>query len=433
MDLISMGRKANRPVHLIGFAISGLTAAVLTGGFSIQSSAVYGDAPPKTDIIYTESNIATENGNTILGFQHDADGNLTALPSFPVPTGGTGFIGAGGITDQNVISDPKRTRLFAVNEGSNSISVFDIRKDGSLSPVEGSPFPSGGVNPVSLGLAKDVLYVANRNKDSQNPTQDVSGSFPNYTAFRVTPKGQLIPIPGSTISGPTDSRPTQTLISQDQHLLFGLDRGVGELRSFQIRKDGRLRESPNSPQPVPASEFSGVPQSLALGPGTPQATGLGLRVHPKLPILYVGFFTIDRLAVYSFDKVTGELTFLKTVPNSGKLVCWFTTNKAGTRLYTSNPGDNSVSVYDIEQDPTTPVEIQNIKLKGSGGGANITLDRTESFLEVLGQGNPPNVADGNVLNVLKVNPKDGTVSEVSSSPVSLPSVDNSVPLGIVSK
>ncbi|MBR8840625.1 MAG: beta-propeller fold lactonase family protein, partial [Stigonema ocellatum SAG 48.90 = DSM 106950] len=263
----------------------------------------------------------------------------------------------------------------------------------------------------------------NRNKDRENPTQDVSGSFPNYTAFRVTPKGRLIPIPNSTISGPTDSRPTQALISPDNRFLFGIDRGVGQLRSFKIDKEGRLRESPNSPQPVPASEFP---------PAGTQVTGLGLQTHPKRPILYVGFFTINRLAVYSYDRQTGELTFLKSVPNSGRLVCWIAVNRAGTRLYTSNFGDNSVSVYDIAKDPTTPVEIQNVKLNGSGSGnANLTLDPTESYLQVLGQSLNTTTGEGNGVHVLKVNPEDGTLSEVDTSPFQLPSVNGSVPLGIV--
>jgi len=438
MALLPITGKANRQIRTIGFTIAGFTATLLMGGLLIQGADAYRDRPPTTGIVYTESNIPTENGeneNTVLGFQRDADGNLTPLPTSPFPTGGAGITAAGGITQQNVISNPEHTRLFAVNAGSNSIAVFDInQKDGSLSPVEGSPFPSGGVNPVSLGLAKDVLYVVNRNKDPKNPSQDASGSLPNYTAFQVTPKGRLIPIPGSTVSDPTDARPTQALISRDNHLLFGLDRGVGLLRSFQILRGGRLQESPNSPQLLPASEFpSGSSPTPVPGSSIPQATGLGLYVHPKLPILYVGFFTINRLGVYSFNPVTGELTFLKTVPNSGQLVCWLTTNRAGTRLYTSNPGDNSISVYDIAKDPTTPVEIQNVKLNGSGGDANLTLDPTESFLQVVSQGASPNIAEGNGLHVLKVNPQDGTVSEVSSSPLSLPSVNGSVPLGIVAK
>ncbi|MDF5732575.1 MAG: beta-propeller fold lactonase family protein [Rhizonema sp. PD38] len=438
MALLPMTGKVNRQIRTIGFIMIGFTVTQLLGGVSIQSADAQRYRPPTTSFVYTESNIPTVNGeneNTVLGFQRDADGNLTPLPTSPVLTGGAGIANGGGITDQNVISNPEKTRLFAVNAGSNTIAVFDINpRNGSLSPVEGSPFPSGGVNPVSLGLAKDVLYVVNRNKDPKNTSQDASGSFPNYTAFHVTPKGRLIPIPGSTVSGPTDARPTQALISEDKRLLFGIDRGVGLLRSFQILRGGRLEESPNSPQPLPIGEFpSGSSPTPVPGSSIPQATGLGLQVHPKLPILYLGLFTINRLAVYSFDRQTGELTFLKTVPNSGKLSCWLTTNRAGTRLYTSNPGDNSISVYDIAKDPTTPVEIQNVKLKGSGGGANLTLDPTESFLQVLGQGFSPDIAAGNALNVLKVNPKDGTVSEVSSSPLSLPSVNGSVPLGIVVK
>ncbi|MBR8840366.1 MAG: hypothetical protein DSM106950_41875, partial [Stigonema ocellatum SAG 48.90 = DSM 106950] len=208
MALFRITGKANRQLRIIGLAIAGFAAAVFMGGFLIQSADAYRYRPPATGIVYTETNIPTEDGNTILAFRRDDDGNLTPLPTSPWTAGGTGIASAGGITDQNVIVNPEHTRLFAVNAGSNTIAVFDInQKDGSLSPVKGSPFPSGGVNPVSLGLAKDVLYVVNRNKDRENPTQDVSGSFPNYTAFRVTPKGRLIPIPNSTISGPTDSRP----------------------------------------------------------------------------------------------------------------------------------------------------------------------------------------------------------------------------------
>ncbi|MDF5717447.1 MAG: beta-propeller fold lactonase family protein [Rhizonema sp. NSF051] len=438
MALLPITGKINRQIHTIGFTIAGFTATLLVGGFLVQSADAYRDRTSTTGVVYTESNTPTENGeneNTVLGFQRDADGNLTPLPTSPFSTGGAGIRNAGGITVQNVIANSEHTRLFAINSGSNTIAVFDInQQDGSLSPVEGSPFPSGGVNPVSLGLAKDILYVVNRNKDPKNPSQDASGSLPNYTAFRVTPKGRLIPVSGSTVSDPTDSRPTQALISQDKHLLFGVDRGSGLLRSFQILRGGRLLESPNSPQPLPASEFSpGTPQATVLGSGTPQATALGLQEHPKLPILYVGFFTINKLGVYSFDPRTGKLLFLKTVPNSGQLVCWLTTNRAGTRLYTSNPGDNSISVYDIATDPTTPVEIQNVKLHGSGGSADLTLDPTESFLQAVSQGNSPNIAEGNGLDVLKVNPQDGTLSEVSSSPFPLPSVNGSVPLGIVAK
>ena len=429
MTILRLTRKTNHVLRIICFALASFTAILLMGRFLIRGADA--KQPPSIGILYTESNIPTKNGNSILGFQRDTFGNLVPLPTSPFPTGGEGlanavvktpFLDTTFLSDQEVIINPEHTRLFAVNSGSSTIAVFDINKDGSLSPVKGSPFPSGGVEPVSLGLASDFLYVINQNIDPQNPSQEASGFLPNYTGFRITPKGRLIPIKDSTISVPNGSLPTQALISPDKHLLFGADIGSGLLRSYQILPNGTLRPSPNSPQSLPISESPA---------GGPPPVPVGLQVHPQQPILYVGFINISKLGVYSYDQATGELTFLRAVPNSGVTICWILTNRAGTRLYTTNPGDNSLSVYDIAKDPTTPVEIQKVTLKGSGGGAQLSLDSTESFLQVVSQPASPATTEGNGLHVLKVNPQDGTLSEVSSSPLSLPSVNNNFTQGIV--
>ena len=47
------------------------------------------------------------------------------------------------------------------DSGSNTIAMFRIHSDGSLEHVLGSPFPSGGIQPVSLALQNGNLYVAN--------------------------------------------------------------------------------------------------------------------------------------------------------------------------------------------------------------------------------------------------------------------------------
>ncbi|MBE9005812.1 beta-propeller fold lactonase family protein [Fortiea sp. LEGE XX443] len=439
MDIISKTSKAHRQRRKILLAMTGLTAVLLTGGLAVKGADAQwyksgnGQSYNQTGFVYTQSNIPTPNGNSILGFRRDASGELTPLPTPSFPTGGAGIpnapiIGAGPFaltsfaSDQEVIVNPEQTLLFTVNSGSNTIAVFDIHKDGSLSPVEGSPFPSGGVQPVSLGLAGDILTVVNQNLLPQIPAPEASNSLPNYTTFRVTPKGKLIPIPNSTVSVPNGSLPTQALISPNKRLLFGVDGGTGLLRSFQILPNGRLQQSPTSPQPLPAPAF----------PPNPLGLTLGLQAHPQKPILYVGFTLSQQLGVYSYDQ-DGNLTFLKAVPNSGLFICWIVINRAATRLYTSNPGDNSVAVYDIAQDPSTPVEIQRVVLKGpiGGGSAQLTLDSTESFLHVVSQPitNPPSGNNG--ISVLKVNQYDGTLTEVPSSPQLIPSVNNSFPQGIV--
>jgi 6-phosphogluconolactonase (cycloisomerase 2 family) len=429
MTFLSKLRRVENQLRIICFAITGFLMVLLLGGFLIQGVNAQSYLP--ISVVYTQSNIPANNQNSVVGFQRDGTGKLTPLPTSPFPTQGSGianlpislnpFVPTTFLSDQEVIVNPERTKLFAVNSGSSTIAVFDIKKDGSLIPVEGSPFPSNGVEPVSLGLADKFLYVVNQNLDPSNPSQEASGSLPNYTAFRITPRGQLIPVPNSTVSVPSGSVPTQALISPDENLLFGADVGSGLLRSFQILRNGRLLASPKSPQALPTSEF--LPGSLPPAP-------LGLQTHPQQPILYVGFINVNRLGVYSYDKGTGELTFLKSVPNSGINLCWLITNRDGTRLYTTNSGDSSISVYDIEQDPTTPIEIQKVTLSGPGGGAQLALDSTESFLHVVSQPITVGTTEGNGLYVFKVNPQNGTLNEESSSFFPVLSADNSFPKGV---
>ena len=110
---------------------------------------------------------------------------------------------------------------------------------------------------------------------------------------------------------------------------------------------------------------------------------------------------------------------MRLVPNKGQLICWILINKAGTRAYTTNNGDDTVSVYDLT-DPTTPAEIQTVQLKGHGHPYQLDLDSSERFLHIIKHRTFPNtpIGDGSVLNVLKVKP-DGTLEKVGSSPETL--------------
>jgi hypothetical protein len=97
-----------------------------------------------------------------------------------------------------------------VNSGSNSIAVFHIRSDGSLSAVNGSPFPSGGSDPVSVGLLGDILTVVNK---AQDPAQSTDRTLPNYTTFHVDHDGTLDPVDRSTVPVAYGSSPSQALIA----------------------------------------------------------------------------------------------------------------------------------------------------------------------------------------------------------------------------
>src|SRR5205085_1160900 len=75
----------------------------------------------------------------------------------------TGGFGVTGIFEDNqfdsdgeLLTNSAGSLLFAVNGGSNSISGFNVGADGSLTLTAGSPFDSGGQDPVSLAMKERV-------------------------------------------------------------------------------------------------------------------------------------------------------------------------------------------------------------------------------------------------------------------------------------
>jgi 6-phosphogluconolactonase (cycloisomerase 2 family) len=381
-------------------------------------SLLISTAASASQFVYVESNIAQPGANSILAYQTAADGSLQALKNSPYLTGGSGFTDSSFAlgpfdSDQNVITNPDHSLLFAVNSGSNSIAVFHIDQQGSLSPVAGSPFASYGIQPVSLGYNNGILVVVNKHQD---PAQASDQSLPNYTTFSVNKDGSLSHIANSTIDVANGSSPSQALVYKN--LIFGADFLGGLLQSFQLNR-GYLKQ--NLPVSLPNGEFVGV-----AAPHVP----LGLEVNPNAPVLYVGYPTASKIGVYTLTH-SGTPQFGKTVANSGLAVCWLKTNRAGTRLYTSNSADHSISVYDTTN-PYEPTEIQKLVVNTDGALFQIALDSTNSYLYALEQRSAANIAEGlgNAIHVLKIDALDGKVSEVADATQKLILPDGTRPQGI---
>jgi 6-phosphogluconolactonase len=151
--------------------------------------------------VYLDNNTAL--ANTISGFSRAPDGALTALPGSPFGAGGAG-LGA-GLPSQGAIQTADHGRyLLAVDAGSNQISVLRIGHDGSLTPVAGSPFASGGAEPDSIAVNHGLVYVANSGAEGTN-----------YSGFTLSPGGQLQPIPGSTVTLPAGSGPGEIVLNSN--------------------------------------------------------------------------------------------------------------------------------------------------------------------------------------------------------------------------
>jgi DNA-binding beta-propeller fold protein YncE len=390
------------------------------------------DAGVATNVLYVETNDITPGQNAVLAFARASDGSLTPLTGSPFSIGGTGVgnptQGLGpDDSDQEILASPDHTRLFAVNAGSNTIAVLDIHADGSLTPVSGSPFPSGGIDPVSVGLSGNFLYVVNQDED---PAQDAGAGSPNYTAFTVAANGTLTPIPSSTVSAGVS--PSVALVSPDGKILFGSDflaplksmPAQPPLRAFAIGASGTLTPAPGTPMAIPYVD-GGSP------PGTPVA--LGLAVHPTQKVLYVDFTLRGEVGAYSYDDTTGALTYVATATLSGPAPCWVRVSADGNFLYVTDTANDSVSVLD-SSNALAPTEIQNLQLHDPGSLLGDASPATASesyeealspdgkFLYVLSQRSTTSttITTGNILHVLSIG-SDGKLTEtVADVPLSVP-------------
>ena len=426
------------------YLLNSLTVIIATVALTIRGDDrdTHDDHSVARNVVYITSNNPEPGKNSVLAYRRNpTTGKLTLLGNFP--TKGTGFYNnderlGPDDSDQEIVASDDRRFLFAVNSGSDTIAVFEIHSDGRLSHVKGSPFPSGGVQPVSLGLDDHHrLFVVNKGNLEPGHT---GGANPNYTGFRVSGAGRLSPIRNSTVEVAPGSHPTQALIAPGGKLLFGVDlftyyfppppgfppfapSYASALESFVIRPDGQLRQGANTPQPIP------------LPPPFPPFM-LGLQAHPTEPLLYVGYVLGGALATYRYDKA-GTLTFLNAAPTTGLGLCWIEVNKRGTIAYTANSTDDSVSVFSLA-DPSKPIEIEKLELNGPKeflcpGSApcapviykttpfQLELDPTGKFLFVLNHETTldDSFPEGNALHILQVG-ADGKVTEAPSSPTILP-------------
>ncbi|MGZ9221016.1 MAG: beta-propeller fold lactonase family protein, partial [Anaerolineales bacterium] len=140
----------------------------LVAGFTSPAAAAPEDS---SGAVYTITNAAS--GNEVLVYDRSANGSLSFQGSYS-----TGGLGSGaGLGSQEAVALSKNNRwLFAVNAGSNQVSVFAV-KARQLKLI--NIVDSGGLQPVSLTTHDGLLYVLN------------AGGSGNISGFRIREKGSL--------------------------------------------------------------------------------------------------------------------------------------------------------------------------------------------------------------------------------------------------
>src|ERR1700712_3641044 len=211
-------------------------AAVVIAGMALLGGTAAAGAPPGSAVVgHTYVNDNAAGVNTVAGFDRHADGSLTPIPGSPFETGGAG-LGAGLGSQGAIQASPDRRFLLVVDAGSNQISVLKVGRGGVPEPV-GAPVSSGGVQPVSITINRfGLVYVAN-----------VGDGGSNYTGFFLTPTGRLIPLPYTRVPVPEGSGVGDVLFNPTGDRLVGTRDNTSQIDSFTVRSDGRLVAAAGSP------------------------------------------------------------------------------------------------------------------------------------------------------------------------------------------
>ena len=137
---------------------------------------------------------------------------VSAQPSNPAQTctvhNGSGTINKAPVTNVIVSCTQAGRYAYVANEGANDISAFSIDStSGFLAPIAGSPFASGGTQPVAVAVDPNGthLYVANNasNNVSVYAIADATGILTSTGAIATGPKsatcvnGWTQPAPGA--------------------------------------------------------------------------------------------------------------------------------------------------------------------------------------------------------------------------------------------
>jgi 6-phosphogluconolactonase len=347
--------------------------------------------------VYVNDNTST--ANTVAAFQRRPDGSLQPLPGSPFATGGAGT--GAGIGSQGSLQTAFDGRyVLAVDAGSNQISVLAVRRDGSLRPVPGGTVSSGGSQPVSVAVHDDLVYVANAG---------IGAGTTNYTGFVLGVDGVLHPLPGSTISLPDGSQPGDVLFNATGSKLAATRVGTSLIDSFIVDRGGLLHAAPGAPY-------------AAQGPGP-----FGSEFRPTDPgQLFVSnaHGGVGNGTVSAFRAARdGTLTSIGSSPFADQQTapCWVEISHDGRFLFAVNTAQPSISSYAIDRDGT-------LTLLGSTPFRNPTgLGPVDARLSP--DGNTLFVVDGGTSQVSAFRVHGGSLTELPSSPTALPA--GATPFGIV--
>lgn len=307
-----------RALARLGFAAG--VAVAFSAAFAGTADAAPGQDGGARVVFVQTDNIA---GNQVVAYDRGGNGSLSLAHTYD--TGGVGAILAGSAVDHlasqgSLAFDAEHDLLYAVNAGSNTVSVFSVRGDDlALRQV----VSSGGTFPVSVAVSGDLVYVLNALDGGS-----IQGYVASFGHLHLVPAWNRPLGLDPTETPQFTSTPGQVLFSPDGSQLLVTTKNNGNaIDVFHIAPFGRP-----SNDPVVNVEAGVVPFA---------ATFVDER---HLLVTEAGPSDVASFTLHG----DGTLTLGTSVGTTQAATCWITPGADGI-FYTSNAGSASLSTIELTE------------------------------------------------------------------------------------
>jgi 6-phosphogluconolactonase len=303
--------------------------------------------------VYTLSNDVASN--EVIVFRRAADGSLQRAASYATSGKGSGD----GLGSQGAIILSKDRRwLFAVNAGSNELSVFRARGE-ALYLVD--TVPTGGVRPVSVTEHEGLVYVAHAGEGRND-----------ITGFAQRHDGTLAALSDSTraLSAPTVG-PAQVSFSPSGRAILVTEKMTNKVDEFRV------------------DPHTGTPGELMVHDSSGQ-TPFGFAITQRGQVIvseaFGGADDASAVSSYQLGGSTGLAALSASVPTTESAACWVVLATNDRFAYVSNTKSGSISAYSVTADGR--VELVGIDGRAADTGAgskplDMAVSRNDRFLYVL--------------------------------------------------
>ena len=312
-------------------------------------------------------------------------GTLTPVAGSPFPTGGNGSFNI-NIDALGVVVTAGR--LYAANAVSNNISAFTIGAGGVLASIPGSPFPTA--NGASLGVRPNGIAIDSTG--SRLFAADFNSN--NVAVFDIASNGAISHVPGSPF--PVASSPLALTLNATNSILFASQSASG-VGVYTIGVGGSLT-------PIAGSPF-----------GSPNGGERGLGLNPANSFIYVADSSNNTVSGFSVGG-GGTLTAVPSSPfAAGTAPTGALVHPSMSVLFVSNGMSNDVSVYSIAGNGALTPITGSPFASGGSGTSGMAIDATNALLfAVNGDANPSPSRDVSVFSIAG----NGALTPVSGSPFS---------------